>query len=304
METLLTSMAVYLPVVAVLEILSVLFSLQFMHWSAKHMNQKLSLGWYVCGILFGFWTIIVFLIKRKDFSGEEAKTCIQCGDVYLKEAVQCSKCGIDLPEVNGEEKKKQKKLSRVFGALLVITYITAVAIGIVLGVGFGKDINDIVDDELFDENFRIAVNGVYYDKLGNSYEDETAVLLYDKEGRTYTYTLEEITDEEDEIYSYEEEYYVRDDGKKYLIYDCYITQDGWFYCDRAYELELYSPDTSNMTEEELDAFYEDNLELYEADYKYYDYPYADKQGNLYYDAFEASWNEKGELITAENDPTK
>ncbi len=301
METLLTSIAVYIPVVAVLEILSVLFSLLFMHYSAKYRNQKLSAGWYVCGILFGLWTIIVFLIKRKDFPGEEAKICAQCGDVYLKEAVQCPKCGTELPEVNAEEKRKQKKLSRIFGAAIIAIFIVSVAVGIIFGIVFSKG---VIDDELLDENYRIAVNGVYYDKMGNSYEDETEVLLYDEEGRIYTYTLEEITDEEDDFFSYEEEYYVRDDGKKYLIYDCYVTQDGWFYCDKAYELEMYSPDTSNMTEEELDAYYEGNLELYEADYKYYDYPYADKEGNLYYDAYEASWNEKGELITAENDPTK
>ena len=304
METLFTTFAVYLPVAAVLEALSVLFSLLFMHWSAKHRNQKLSLGWYVCGLLFGLWTIIVFLIKRKDFPGPQAKICAQCADVYAPEAELCPKCGTALPEVNAEEKNRQKKLSRVFGALLVITYITAVVLGIVLGVVFSKDINDVIDDELLDESYRIAVDGVYYDKMGNGYEDETAVLLYDEEGRTYTYTLEEITDGEDDFFSYEEEYYVRDDGKKYFAYDCYVTQDGWFYCDRAYELEMYSPDTSDMTEEELDAYYEGNMELYEADYKYYDYPYADKDGNLYYNAFEASWNEKGELITAENDPAK
>ncbi|MBR4049369.1 MAG: hypothetical protein IKK09_02625 [Clostridia bacterium] len=301
METLLTSMAVYIPVVAVLEILSVLFSLLFMHYSAKYRNQKLSAGWYVCGILFGFWTIIVFLIKRKDFPGEDAKVCAQCGDVYLKDAVQCPKCGTDLPEANADEKKKQKKLSRIFGAAIVVTFIVAVAVGIIFGVVFSEG---VIDDKLLDENYRIAVNGVYYDKMGNSYEDETEVLLYDEEGRIYTYTLEEVADKEDDFFSYEEEYYVRDDGKKYLIYDCYVTQDGWFYCDKAYELEMYSPDTSTMTEEELDAYYEGNMELYEADYKYYDYPYADKEGNLYYDAYEASWNEKGELITAENDPTK
>lgn len=298
METLLTSMAFYIPVIAVLEILSVLFSLLFMHWSAKHRNHKLSAGWYVCGILFGFWTIIVFLIKRKDFPGEEAKLCPQCGNVYLKDAVQCPKCSIDLPEINADEKKKQKKLSRIFGAAIILTLVAAFIFGIVWGFVFSEE---LMEYELLGENYRIAVNGVYYDRLGNSNEDETAVLLYDEEGRTYTYTLAEVTDGE---FAYEAEYYVRDDGKKYLVYDCYVTQDGWFYCDRAYELEMYSPDTSTMTEEELDAYYEDNLELYEADYKYYDYPYSDKEGNLYYDAFEASWNEKGELITAENDPAK
>lgn len=298
METLLTSMAVYIPVVVVLEFLLVLFSLLFMYYSAKHKNQKLSAGWYVCGILFGFWTIMVFLIKRKDFPGENAKVCAQCGDVYLKEVVQCPKCGTYLPEVNAAEKKKHKKLSCIFGAAIIVTFVAAIAVGIIFGAMFSED---VIGDALLDESYRIAVNGVYYDKLGNGYEDETAVLLYDEEGRIYTYTLEKITDKEDDFFSYEEEYYVRDDGKKYLAYDCYVTQDGWFYCDKAQALELYSPDTSNMSQEELDAYYEENMALYEADYKYYDYPYEDSEGNLYYDAIEASWNENGELITAKND---
>ena len=37
-------------------------------------------------------------------------------------------------------------------------------------------------------------------------------------------------------------------------------------------------------------------------YKYYNDYYVDEEDNKYYWAEEASWNEKGELITAENDP--
>jgi len=40
-----------------------------------------------------------------------------------------------------------------------------------------------------------------------------------------------------------------------------------------------------------------------SNYKYYDTPYCDEDGNIYYWAAEASWNENGELITAKNDPT-
>ena len=37
-------------------------------------------------------------------------------------------------------------------------------------------------------------------------------------------------------------------------------------------------------------------------YRYYDDVYLDEEGNIYYYAETASWNEKGEIITAENDP--
>lgn len=67
---------VYLPVISVLEVLAALFSLLFMHYSAKYKNCKLSVGWYVCGVLFGIWTVIIFLIKRKDFPGPQTKICL------------------------------------------------------------------------------------------------------------------------------------------------------------------------------------------------------------------------------------
>lgn len=293
MEELLDFVA-YLPVIAVLEVLCVVFSILFMHYSAQHRNQKLSLGWYICGVLFGLWTVIIFLIKRKEFPGPNIKICEQCGDKYPESFQMCSRCLIDLPQINVEEKYKQKKLSKIFGVGLVITYISTLIVGIVMGATAFSDF-----DDFFDMTDRIAVNGVFYDKKGNSYEDEKSVLLYDEDDRIYTYTEVEITEDD---WSYVEYYYVRDDGKKYSAYDCYVTEDGWFYCDMAHTFEMYDPDTENMSEEELDAYYQESIEAAESEYRYYEYnKYMDKDGNIYYNASEASWNEKGELITAEND---
>lgn len=202
-----------------------------------------------------------------------------------------------MPQINPDEKKKQKKLSCGFGVAIIITYIAALVVGIFIGINVGSIIED---PSFYDVDDRIAVNGVFYDKMGNRYEDEESVLLYDKDGRTYTYSAEEYEDEESGL-GYYEEFYVRDDGEKYFIYDCYVTEEGWFYCDKACTLEMYADDTAAMTEEELDAYYNALVELYGEEYKYYDYPYTDETGNLYYCAYEASWNENGELITAEND---
>lgn len=289
----------YLPVIAILEVLCIAFSILFMHYSAQYRNQKLSLGWYICGVLFGLWTVIIFLIKRKDFPGPKTKVCYQCSRKFPDSFQMCSNCLIDLPDINTEEKEKQRKLGRGFGIALIVTYVVALIVGIIMGVATFSSFDDLLD--LTD---RIAVNGVFYDKKGNSYEDENDVLLYDEDGRVYTYTEVEITDEEDELLSYTDYYYVRDDGKKYSAYDCYVTEDGWFYCDMAYSLEMYYPDTESMNEEELDSYYQESLEASEGEYRYYDYKYTDKDGNIYYKAYEASWNEKGELITAENDVSK
>lgn len=275
------------------EILTAVFVLLFMHYSAKYRNQKLSTGWYVCGILFGLWTVIVFLIKRKYFPGPEAKKCIQCSNNYPDSFQECPNCHIALPEINLDEKRKQKKLSRGFGIAYVITYIVVITVGISFGIYMSECIYDYID--YLDVDDRISVDGVFYDKMGNSYEDEDSVLLYDEDGHTYLYTVEA-----DEAFDYEKTYYIRDDGKKYVSYNCYVTEDGWFYCDKAFILELYSVDTSTMTQEELDEYY-DSLMNDDEEYKYYDYPFVDIEGNIYYSADEASWNEKGELITAKND---
>lgn len=290
MEILAESM-ILTAVMTLLNILTIVFGILFMHYSAKHRNQKLSTAWYVCGIIFGLWTVLVFLFKRKDFPGDKVKVCEQCGVRYPVNFQVCSNCVIELPEYDSEIKNKQKKLSRIFGIAVIVTYILSL-----VSVGFyvGGIVNRILN---YEEQYRISVDGVFYDKKGNSYENEQDVLLYGEDGEVYTLTIE--TSEIDPLS--EEYYYVSSDGEKYFELDCYVTEDGWFYCDKGGLLELYSPDTGTMTEEELDKYYENYVMAYDDEYRYYDYPYIDEDGNYYYCAYEASWNEKGELITAKND---
>ena len=280
--------------VAFFEILLVISGLLFMYYSAKHRNKQLHVGWYICGVFFTEWTLICFLVKRKDFPKADSKVCYMCDENNSEEAVQCEKCGAPLPHVNAQEKQKDKKLSRKFGTAVICSLILAVVVAVV-GI-----VLTFTDDFNFDMTDRIAVDGVFYDKKGNVYEDGDDVLLYDESGNAYTYTVEECTDSDG--WTYDEYFYISDDGKKYLAYDCYVTEDGWFYCDKAGVLEIGYEDTSSMSEEELDEYYKNRIETY-GEYRYYNDPYTDAEGNRYYDAYEASWNEKGELITAKNDPT-
>ncbi len=274
--------------------LSIIFGLLFMHFSAKHRNQKLSTAWYVCGVLFGLWTVLVFLFKRKDFPGDKVKVCDQCGARFPENFKVCSNCVIDLPENNSEIKQKQKKLSRIFGSAVIVMLILET---VFFGMFIGSIVNEVLNS---DEQYRISVDGVFYDKKGNAYEDESRVLLYGEDGKVYK-LISEASD--DDVLS-ETYFYVSDTGEKYYELDCYVTEDGWFYCDKGGFLEPYSEDTSDMTEEELDEYYENYIDGFYDDYRYYDYPYVDAEGNIYYCAYEASWNEKGELITAENDMTR
>ena len=203
-----------------------------------------------------------------------------------------------------EQKKKDGKLTKIFGTAVIVTIVAALITGILSGFLFAKEIMEEPDFGLLDEDNRIAVGGVFYDKKGNSYDEWDKVILYDKENRTYTYTVEEPENAEDDLFAIPDYYYIRDDGEKYFTYDCYVSEDGWFYCDKGGLLELVSEDTSAMSQEELNEYYNSLLESEDSGYKYYDYAYKDKNGKIYYSADEASWNEKGELITAENDVVK
>ena len=294
------------PLLSILEILGRVFTILYMHYAAKYRNHTLSAGWYICGVFFVWITLLVFLVKKKDFPNPDNKVCQQCGKQFPGSFQVCSECMIDLPATDDEAKEKDRKKSKGFGVALIIVYVISVLFGSVygamLGIQIAEDLMFFNGDELsyYEASDRLSVNSVFYDKKGNSYENEQDVLLYDENGHVYTYVAEEYYDEEYD-YTYYDEFYVREDGKKYFAYDCYVTEDGWFYCDKGSLLELYSPDTSTMTEEELDDYYDSLLDEQYSAYRYYDYPYVDADGNFYYCAYEASWNEKGELITAEND---
>ncbi|MBQ9914452.1 MAG: hypothetical protein IJO73_09525 [Clostridia bacterium] len=290
-----------IPIISVLELLTIIFSILFMHYSAKHRNHQLSVGWYICGFLFGICTLIVFLVKRKDFPGPETKVCYQCGRKFPDSFQMCSNCLIDLPVIAKEEKEKQRKLTKIFGAAVIVTLTAVLITGIASGFLFAKEIIEDPFSGLLGEDNRISVGGVFYDKKGNSYDQWDKVILYDEENRTYTYTVEEPENTEDELFALADYYYVRDDGEKYFTYDCYVSEDGWFYCDKGGLLEIVTEDTASMSEEELDEYYNSLLEAEDSEYRYYDYAYKDKNGKIYYSADEASWNEKGVLITAEND---
>ncbi|MBR5498431.1 MAG: hypothetical protein IKV76_10680 [Clostridia bacterium] len=283
--------------ISLFQIAAAVFAVLFMHHSARYRNHTLSVGWYICGFLFGLWTLIVFLATRKDFPGPDTKKCPYCGCIFPSTFEECQNCHMPLPVSDEEMKKKDHKLSKIFCTLAVIFYVLIIAGTVTVSVVMVNDIIGTVTGEY--SGNRIAVDGVYYDKMGNSYENEADVLFYDEEGHVYTFTEKEI--EDDDYVTYSEWYYVRDDGKLYAEYDCYVTEDGWFWCDKADVLEYYSPEPESMTPEELDAYYENMINDVEDEYKYYDYPLNDADGNKYYSAYEASWNANGELITAAND---
>lgn len=284
------TMVIFAVVIFALQLASDVFGILFMHYTASYKNKKLSPAWYVCGALFGLITVLVFLVKSKDFPGEDTKVCPQCGDRFYSRFEICPKCLVELPAINSEGKQKQKKLGKIFGVMVIVCYLLMGAAGFISNAVINN-----IDWE--DYGFRIAVDGVYYDKQGNSYENEEDVLLYDEEGNAYFYTA--IPSDIDPLS--EDYYYMNEAGDRFYEFDCYVTEEGWFYCDKRGSLVPFEVDYDSMTDEELDAYYESQLDQLHEEYRYYDYPYTDDEGNLYYCAYEASWNEKGELILAHND---
>lgn len=305
-------------VLSAISLVSIVLLLVYMHFSAKHKNQKLSAGWYICGYFFPLITAIVFISKSKKFPGPDMKVCPACGDRYPRVYEVCGRCLAPLPEIDDSTKNKDKKISKITGAAFWVTYaITTVASLVFLGFMVGAFIDTVSGAiDSFEDSGRIGITNesgatVYYDKMGNTYENPEDVVLYGKDGTAYTYKVENI--EEDGMY-FDEYYYVSDDGEKFIEYDCYINEDGWFVFDKKQEFDYiddapfyydeesenyYDYDGNILSEEDIYAYYDENLE----DYRYYDMTYFDSEDNKYYWAPEASWNEKGELITAENDPT-
>ncbi len=318
----LTSSPLYY-VATVLGLISTALLFVYMYCTAKHKNQKLGIGWYICGYLFPLITAIVFIKKSKRFPGPGMKVCPACGDKYPKIYEVCGRCLAPLPEITEEENNKNQKISKFSGIGFWVSYVAATAVSLACVVMIGTALFNAIDGiaDIFSES-RIGIvnesgDTVYYDKKGNSYENYEDVVFYGKNGEEYRYTTEIATEDG---FEYENELLVDSNGKKYDYYNCYVNEDGWFVYDKNEEF-LISESNHNenddpfVYDEEADKYFkpdgtemstEEVIEYYSAqalNYKYYDQPYCDSDGNIYYWVAEASWNEKGELITAENDPT-
>ena len=303
-EYMMENVAIFSPIISVLNVLAVVFVILYMHYTAKYKNQELSVAWYIFGFLFTVPTAIVFAVKSKKFRHENTKVCSQCGDKYPETFTMCSRCLIELPEHDDPSRMKKKTLGKIFCILFwVVSVISVVVSGMLMATVVGQTI------DLLDESFsshRIGFtdeNGetVYYDKEGNTYTDPNAVLIYGKNGEVYTYTTIEDAGEGEDAFYFENTVYIDEDGNEYAPYLCYVDEDGYFYYDENYEIVWDDSDYDYEAEEDVEIDFDYLLEE-DKNYRYYQDRYIDEDGKLYYYADEVSWNEKGEIITAENDP--
>ena len=298
-EYMMENLAIFSPIISVLNVLAIVSVILYMHYTAKYKNHDLSVAWYILGVFLPLPVAIAFAIKSKKFRHENTKVCSQCGDKYPETFTMCSRCLIDLPELNDPKRIKKKKLGRLFGVIFALVTVASVAtLGYLIATVYDLSMDWI---GTLETSHRIGItdeNGetVYYDKMGNTYTDPYAVVLYGKNGEVYNYTTVGEAGEDDDAFYFESQVYVDQDGNEYDPYNCYVGEDGYFFYDENYEIIWDDSEYDYDAEEDVEDWFEDN------NYRYYQDRYTDDDGNFYYYAEEVSWNEKGEIITAENDP--
>lgn len=295
-EYLIEDVAIFSPIISILQMLSFVFVILYMNYTAKYKNHDLSVAWYILAVFFPVPVAIAFAIKSKKFRHENTKVCSQCGDKYPETFTMCSRCLIELPELDDPKRMKKKKLGKVFGGLFAVVTVATIVTFVALFTTVFQETMSMMDyEDSLVQSYRIGVPDendeyVYYDKEGNTYTDPDEVVIYGKDGEAYKSIVKEnelggIFFDDTSEYGY----YVDSKGNTYDIYLCYVDEDGYFYYDEECEI-----DWDDMAYDEDAA---------EENYRYYHDVFTDDEGNIYYYADEASWNEKGELITAENDPS-
>ncbi|MEE1321989.1 MAG: hypothetical protein UHM85_10750 [Acutalibacteraceae bacterium] len=260
----------------------------FLYFSSKHQNRKLEIKWYILAFFFPFITSMVYLSKSKQYNKNVGmKVCPCCGDRYYPNFEICSRCLIELPEVDTAKSGLYKKLSKVSLCLFIVFFLFDLVLGSVAFVkgfeeGFGEELTEVIGSfESLDEGFdRIAFKNsdgedIYYDRNGEENLDVLEVCLYDREGNIYYFTFEE-----GEMCFYKDEGEDEWNEDNVLIgKNCFIDESGYFVC-----FDENAP--ARIIEDGNEPEY------------YFEAPYTDSEGNIYYSAFEASWTPEGELITS------
>lgn len=89
--------------------------------------------------------------------------------------------------------------------------------------------------------------GMYYDRNGVEAKSREEILYYDKDGNVFM--LEIVED-------YMPDYVNQQTGERYNGFECYITEDGYFYHDAADELKLVSGTTDTYKNPDGKQFFD------------------------------------------------
>lgn len=244
-------------VFAVIGLLERIFCILMIYFSSKYRSGFPKGGWYIFAFLFPLATGIVFFVRRKEMGAPDMKACPICKSKYPKDFTYCHKCNVELGEYDPQKKKTQKVLAAVFS---VMFFVCGAASFVTNGVNLlAWDYFPAQDDGQAESGEPgVAVDGVYYDRDGNSYLSFLEVPLYTKDGKKFVYS------------NATERYESRDSSLS--EYDCVVGEDGYLCETPASELKYVSDGLSG------DTYYED------------------AKRNRYHSIFFIGWNEKGELL--------
>lgn len=246
--------------------------------------------WMVLSLLFPIPVAIIYACVRKGEERENYKKCNACGAVLDDRVSYCAGCGSnEFTPCDPEKKQKYSQNSKTCLIVSIVSYVVSLLciLGFVFGAAsmVGNTLDGAVDgikgsiiggvDNLYDDfdydyddsyHYGYEVNGetVYYDREGKPYTDDLAVVYYDKQNNTYSF--------DDEYYEFK-----GSNGKNYMSSYCYVDANGYLYFDAAgYENESKSA-----------VYYSAKSDSY-----------VDKDGNIYYQALDVSWDKDGKLVDA------
>ena len=277
--------------ILILAALTRVFSILYIVFSCKHYNEDLSVGSCILAVFFPLIAVIIQLSRKKHFQGEGMKICRQCGEKLPPSFEVCPRCLASLDPYDEKKSNSSKTLSTVMLGVFSVSKAVLV-ISVVLLVGIcTKSILDTTNDMVRQyQRVSVTVDGkqMYFDKKGNSYENEEDVVLYAKDGTKYIYDADTYC-------------YVSDKNEEFEIDYCYVDSDGWFYYDEDGSLICKTPDVADDVNEDFYSMKDKSIEEYLSGILSLDdfRTYYDEKGNRYCAAAVASWNEKGELITTD-----
>lgn len=132
------------------------------------------------------------------------------------------------------------------------------------------DGNPVISTSLVnDVQNKLAFNGGYFDRYGRFYSSELLVKYYSQDGKSYTYYSVVDFDAENED-DYKKYYLVDNEGNLYRYSDCFIDSDGWLCINKTGKYKMQ----------------EENV-------------YKDSNGKVYTKPFATNWDDKGNLISVE-----
>ena len=274
MATVLTNfLAIYL-VIIVMDIAFRILIAFSINADCKARDLKSTTAFSVLAFFFPVIVGIVYAFARNSAQkNNHPKLCTNCNMTVNEAEFACPKCGnTNLSVWADPNAPKLKKKSINLFIIAIVIYVVAIIFTTVFTVKvmidvaenpqeFEDSIYGLIDEfEQYEALGDYDDNIVFYDKLGNQYDDWDDVVYYDKDGNKYILAVD------DDSYL---GFFVNIETKeKYPSENCFVDEEGNF-------VYFENPDALTMNDDYIS--------------------YTDAEGKIYYDASNAVWDADGNL---------